>query len=118
MKLPLKIRVGYRTIDREYAGPDLKRDNMTDLFGQYLDRENKIEIQPGLSPKEEANTVLHEIMHCVFKTIGEVNDGMALSNDTTEERVVLNTTNILQPLLFMDNPELLVYLTKSVRKRF
>ena len=52
----------------------------------------------------------------MFKTIGEVNDGMALSNDTTEERVVLNTTNILQPLLFMDNPELLVYLTKSVRK--
>tara|TARA_Y100001937_G_C6931428_1_gene246210 strand:- start:99 stop:449 length:351 start_codon:yes stop_codon:yes gene_type:complete len=116
MKLPLKIRVGYRTISIEYANPDFKRDNMTDSFGQYLDRENKIEIQPGLSPKEEANTVLHEIMHCVFKTIGEVNEGMALSNDTTEERVVLNTTNILQPLLFMDNPELLVYLTKSVRK--
>jgi hypothetical protein len=112
MKLPMKIRVGYRTINIEYASPDFKRDNMTDSF----DRENKIEIQPGLSPKEEANTVLHEIMHCVFKTIGEVNEGMALSNDTTEERVVLNTTNILQPLLFMDNPELLVYLTKSVRK--
>ena len=42
MKLPLKIRVGYRTIDIEYAGPDFKRDNMTDSFGQYLDRENKI----------------------------------------------------------------------------
>ena len=85
MKLPMKIRVGYRTIEIAYAKPDFKRDNMTDCFGQYLDRENRIEIQPGLSPKEEANTVLHEIMHCVFKTIGEVNDGMALSNDTTEE---------------------------------
>ena len=116
MKLPMNIRVGYRTIEIAYAKPDFKRDNMTDCFGQYLDRENRIEIQPGLSPKEEANTVLHEIMHCVFKTIGEVNDGMALSNDTTEERVVLNTTNILQPLLFIDNPDLLVFLSKSSKK--
>ena len=45
MKLPMKIRVGYRTIEIDYAKPDFKRDNMTDCFGQYLDRENRIEIQ-------------------------------------------------------------------------
>ena len=53
MKLPMKIRVGYRTIEITYAKPDFKRDNMTDCFGQYLDRENRIEIQPGLSPKKK-----------------------------------------------------------------
>lgn len=116
MKLPLKIRVGYRTIDIVYSGPDFKSDNMVDSYGQYLDRQNKIEIQPGLSPKEEANTVFHEIMHCIFKTLGETNEGMALSNDSIEERVVLNSTNLLMPTLFMDNPDLLVYFTKSIRK--
>jgi len=116
MKIPLKIKVGYRTIDIVYADPDFKSDNMTDCYGQYLDRQNKIEIQRGLSPSEEANTVLHEIMHCVFKTIGETNEGMALSNDVAEERVVLNTTNLLQTILFVDNPDLLVFLTKSIKK--
>ncbi len=116
MKIPMTIRIGYRSIDIVYANPDFKKDNMTDSFGQYLDRENRIEIQPGLSPKEEANTVLHEIMHCVFKTLGEVNEGMALSNETAEERVVLNTTNLLQQLLFIDNPKLLIFLSKSSKK--
>ena len=32
MKLPMKIRVGYRTIEIAYAKPDFKRDNMTELF--------------------------------------------------------------------------------------
>ena len=41
---------------------------MTDCFGQYLDRENRIEIQPGLSPKKKQH-ILYEIMQCVFKTI-------------------------------------------------
>ena len=39
---------------------------MTDCFGQYTHRENLIEIQPGLSDIDEANTLLHEIIHgCV-----------------------------------------------------
>jgi|TARA_Y200000002_G_C22568741_1_gene615703 hypothetical protein len=115
MKLPLDIRIGYRIITIDYATPEFKRDNMTDCFGQYLDRENKIEIQPGLTAQEEANTILHEIMHCIFKTLGETNEGMALANDVAEERVVLNTTNLLQQTLFMDNPQLLVFLTKSIK---
>jgi len=116
MKLPLKIRIGYRTIDIVHTPPDFKSDNMCDSYGQYIDRTNRIEIQPGLTPKEEANTVLHEIMHCIFKTLGETNEGMALANDVAEERIVLNTANMLQATLFMDNPDLLNYFTKSIRK--
>ena len=112
MKLPLQVKVGYRIIDIVYATPDFRDDNMTDCYGQYLDRQSKIEIQPGLKPEEEANTIIHELLHCIFKTIGETNEGMALSDGTTEERVVLNTANAIQPLFFMDNPKLLVYITK------
>ena len=54
MKLPLKVKVGYRTIDIVYASPEFRSDNMTDCYGQYLDRQSKIEIQPGLSPEERA----------------------------------------------------------------
>ena len=115
MKLPLKVKVGYRTIDIVNASPEFRSDNMTDCYGQYLDRQSKIEIQPGLSPEEEANTIIHELLHCVFKYIGETNEGMALADGTAEERVVLNTANVIQPLFFMDNPNLLVYITKLIR---
>tara|TARA_R110000803_G_scaffold3023_1_gene10387 strand:+ start:3331 stop:3693 length:363 start_codon:yes stop_codon:yes gene_type:complete len=115
MKLPLQIKVGYRTIDIVYASPEFRNDNMLDCYGQYLDKQSKIEIQPGLKPEEELNTIIHEVLHCVFKYIGETNDGMALADSTTEERVVLNTANVIQPLFFMDNPNLLVYITKLVR---
>ena len=66
-----------------------------------------------MSPVEEANTVLHEIMHCIFKTIGETNEGMALADGTVEERVVLNATNMLMTTLFIDNPQLLIFLSKA-----
>lgn len=113
MKLPSEIKVGYRTIELARTSMDFKTDNMSDCYGQYLDRQSKIEIQPGLSPVEEANTVLHEIMHCIFKTIGETNEGMALADGTVEERVVLNATNMLMTTLFIDNPQLLIFLSKS-----
>ena len=47
MKLPLKEKVGYRTIDIVYASPEFRSDNMTDCYGQYLDRQSKIEKSPS-----------------------------------------------------------------------
>ena len=58
-----KIRVGYTDITVYLTKPNFKKDNLTDCYGQYLQRENKIEIQPDLNKIEEANTLLHEILH-------------------------------------------------------
>ena len=47
------------------------------------------------------------------KIVSSANKGGA--DGTAEERVVLNTANVIQPLFFMDNPNLLVYITKLIR---
>jgi hypothetical protein len=38
---------------------------------------------------------------------------MALADGTVEERVVLNATNMLMTTLFIDNPQLLIFLSKA-----
>ena len=45
-----KIKIGYCTIWKQIG--QFTIDNMTDNYGQYLIRENKIEIQPELNIDE------------------------------------------------------------------
>ena len=60
------VRIGFADVEVKEQAPQFKKSNMTDCFGQYTHRENLIEIQPGLSDIDEANTLLHEIIHgCV-----------------------------------------------------
>jgi len=108
-----QVKVGYAVLDIKEQAPQFKKSNMTDCYGQYTARENIIEVQPGLSDIDEANTVLHEIMHaCVY--ISSLNtEGQALSDDNNEEVVVNSLSNYLMQV-FMDNKWLLPYLNKKI----
>jgi len=64
MSKPTKVKVGWKDIDIEYVKASFKKDN-TDCYGQYLNRENKIEIHEELNPDDLANTLLHEVMHAI-----------------------------------------------------
>ena len=53
------LKVGYQDIELQIATPDFKKDILTDCYGQYIQRENVIQIQSDLTKLDEVNTVLH-----------------------------------------------------------
>lgn len=86
---------------------------MSDCYGQYLQRENKIEIQPELNRIEESNVLLHELLHAIAYVSGETTDGGRLSESISEEAVVNNFANHLIQL-FRNNNWLLSYFSKNL----
>ena len=52
------IKIGYTDVTIDVTLPNFKKDNLTDCYGQYLQRENKIALQPNLTNIEEANTLV------------------------------------------------------------
>lgn len=111
-----KIKVGYSTIDISKQEPDFLNGNMTDTYGQYLPRENRIEIQLGLSDVDEANTLLHEIIHASVWICSLSQDGQPLDKNKDEELVVNNLTNSLIQVM-IDNQWLLPYLTEKLTRK-
>ena len=108
------IKIGYSIIDIKKQSPQFTKDNMTSNYGQYLSRENKIEIQPGLSDIDEANVLLHEILH-VSVWIGSLSQsGQPLEESKDEELVVNSLTNTLTQVL-IDNKWVLEYLIKKLK---
>ena len=107
------IKIGYTDVTIDVTSPNFKKDNLTDCYGQYLQRENKIEIQPNLTDIEEANTLLHEILHAIAYTSGETLEGGRLHGDTNEESVVNNFANYLTQV-FRDNKWILPYFSKKL----
>jgi hypothetical protein len=108
-----KIRVGYTDITIHLTKPNFKKDNLTDCYGQYLQRESKIEIQPDLNKVDEANTLLHEILHSIAYISGETLDGGRLHGENNEESVVNNFTNYLTQV-FRDNKWILPYFVNNL----
>ena len=89
---------------------------MTDTYGQYLYRENKIEIQPNLNKVDEANTLIHEILHAGvwISSLNQV--GQPLELDTNEELVINNLANIFHTVL-RDNPWLVRFINEYIPKQ-
>ena len=110
-----KIKVGYSTITIKKQSPQFIKDNMSDNYGQYLSRENRIEIQPDLSNVDEVNTLLHEILHASVWVCSLTQSGQPLEESKDEELVINSLTNSLTQI-FIDNEWLLPYLTEKLKK--
>ena len=54
-----KISLNFIDVDIVVIKPDFANDNLTDCYGQYHRRKNLIEIQEGLSPLDEMNTIIN-----------------------------------------------------------
>tara|TARA_R110000744_G_scaffold152183_1_gene266034 strand:+ start:231 stop:608 length:378 start_codon:yes stop_codon:yes gene_type:complete len=107
-----KVKIGFADITIERTEPSFKKSN-TDCFGQYLARENKIEIQKEVSGIDYANTLLHEIIHAIIYLSSLNADGGALKDDDAEEQVANTTTNWLMGV-FRDNPQILDIIKEEV----
>jgi hypothetical protein len=109
-----KIRIGYSTITIKKQAPQFSKDNMSDNYGQYLSRENKIEIQPDLSNVDEVNALLHEVLHASVWVCSLSQSGQPLERSNDEELVINSLTNNLVQI-FIDNKWLLPYLTSKLK---
>ena len=110
-----KIRIGYSTVTIKKQASQFIKDNMVDNYGQYLPRESLIEIQSELSGVDEANTLLHEILHAGEWVCSLNQTGQPLEKSKDEELIVNNLTNSLVQV-FIDNKWLLPYLTDKLNK--
>lgn len=108
-----KIKVGYSTITIKEQSPEFYKDNMSDVYGQYLARESKIEIQPKLSDIDEANTLIHEILHASIWISSLSQSGQPLQH-TNDEEVVVNSLSNKLTQIFIDNKWVLPYLVKKL----
>ena len=108
------IKVGHSKIIIKKQGSQFDKDNMSDTYGQYLPRENKIEIQPELSDIDEVNALLHEILHAGVWISSLSQTGQPLESNKDEELVVNNLTNSLTQV-FIDNKWLLPYLIEKLK---
>ena len=113
--LPKKIKIGYRDIVIEYVKPDFKTDEMTDAFGQYKNREGKIQIQYNLCGQELTNTIVHECLHAAVYGSGLNQADSPLKEEDKEEIVVNQLTNYLMGI-FRDNKWFLDFIKNNMNK--
>ena len=109
-----KVKVGFADIKIDRVNASFTKNN-ADCWGQYLSRENRIEIQKEVDGIDYANTLLHEIMHAIVYLSSLNADGGALKEDDNEEQVTNTLTNWLMGV-FRDNPKLLDIIKREVTK--
>lgn len=95
--LPKKVRI----LGRDYK--ILIKDDMEGLAGECRCTACQIDIQDEQHPVEEADTVLHEILHAIHYLMD-----IGLSHKLEEHVVRKVATGLTQ--VFLDNPKLLIYL--------
>lgn len=102
MNLPKRVKIGFR----EYAVKLLGKD-FSDA-GQHCAETRVIRVRK-IAPREDANTLIHEILHAAWK-YGE------LGNNDIEERCVTVLANVLTEVI-ADNPHVMAYLTDALTEK-
>ena len=101
-----KVKIGYQDINIERETSTFQKQ--TDCYGEYDHRKNSITIQNGLGPLDEANTLLHEILHGIAYINSLTQNGQPFDTENKEEVVINTMTNALAQV-FRDNKWLLPY---------
>ena len=110
-----KLRVGFQDLTIEIKDADFRTDNLTDCYGHYLQRENKIQINTNLEQHDLLNTVIHEVLHACCYDGGLTTKSNPLSDEDKEE-VVTNTLANQIHIVLRDNPWLLKFIQESLSK--
>ena len=107
-----KVKVGYQDIAIERETSTFQKQ--TDCYGEYEHRKNQITIQNELGPLDEANTLLHEILHAVVYINSLTQTGQPLDTENKEEVVINTITNGLAQV-FRDNKWILPYFREKFK---
>ena len=105
MKLPVKLKVGYRN----YKIEDLPQHeaDARGLRGTHLSHSGVIRIERGMDTEQQANTLIHEILHACWSQCH-------LDEDIEEHTITVLTNQLTQ--VFQDNPEVTKYLRDALAK--
>ena len=76
-------------------------------LGQYKDRENLIEVGATQTPPDQADTLIHELMHCIWAT-------RSFPKEMKEEEAVTRLASAWSTIM-RDNPELVWALMQALR---
>ena len=101
-----RIKIGYQDVVIERETTTFQKQS--DCYGEYDHRKNTITIQNGLPPLDEANTLLHEILHGIAYINSLTQSGQPLDSENKEEVVINTLTNALAQV-FRDNKWILPY---------
>lgn len=107
MARPIKVRV----FGRNYCVEYLPTTSMTDhtLLGLCDNIEQTISVKEGLTNIEEADTILHEVMHAIFFTMK-----IDLDEDIEEKVISALSTGLIGVL--QDNKEFAKWLIEDKNK--
>lgn len=111
-QLPNSIKIGWKDVKIERVKTSFIKNN-SDYWGQYVARENKIEIQEEAKGLDLANTLLHEVIHAIVYHSSLNSQGGPLHDDDNEEQAVNSMTNWLMTVL-RDNPWFLDTIQQSI----
>ena len=110
--IPERIKIGYQDVAIERETSTFSKQ--TDSYGEYDHRKNTITIQTQLSDLDEANTLLHEILHGITYISSLTVNGMPLDKEEKEEIVINQMTNGLMQV-FRDNKWLLNFFKEKIK---
>ena len=111
-RIPEKIKIGYQDVVIERETSTFSKQ--TDSYGEYDHRKNIITIQTQLSDLDEADTLLHEILHGIAYINSLTIGGMPLDKEDKEEIVINQMTNGLMQV-FRDNKWLLDFFKDRIK---
>ena len=107
-----RVKIGYQDIVIERETSTFQKQS--DSYGEYDHRKNSITIQNGLGPLDEANTLLHEILHAVAYINSLTQSDQPLDSENKEEIVINSMTNGLAQV-FRDNKWILPYFREKFK---
>jgi len=109
VKRPVSARVGvhtYRLVFDRQAIKDASHEHGERLVGRCCTETLTVVVDPKLVGSQSAETVVHELLHAMFDTIGAGEDGVT---SELEERLVRRLAPVVLGVL-VDNPELVGWL--------
>lgn len=105
MKPPKMIKVGANKVGLELV----EKDFLDTDYGRFSAAEQNIKVANGLSPEQEALSVLHECLHACFW-----DSGLCVKYNKEEEEVIVRLLEGRIGALLGDNPRLVKYLMEKL----
>lgn len=113
VEMPKVVKIGYQYYEiKKVADPDHYFKNMEgQVFGMVDYKKSVIYIDDGLNEIDEANTLLHEVLHVIHFNAG-FGCQDATSQWTNENYVVAGINGLCQ--VFQDNPDLVCFILNNL----
>jgi hypothetical protein len=78
-------------------------------FGLTNHHQLRIVLNPGVAPRQKADTLLHEVLHCIWE-VGAVTKRKEMADGVDAEELTIGQLTPWLALVLVENPDLVTYL--------